>query len=350
MSPTRTPGPTAAEAPTAPQPTADAAQPTAARGSGDVMGGRGTPAQRTRAAAVVAVAAVLTALPTPVADALADAAGELTYRVSPERAALARRNLRRVVSYLDAHGLGSTRVRAAAADPAALERLVRAAFRHYVRSYVEVLRMRRLREEGPARVGFDAASAVDAAFGTPGPRVFVSAHLGAMELGAVVLARRSDAPVTAPMEVLDDPELQRLFARGRAVPGVRLVSLHDARRELRAALRRGEPIGIVGDRDVAGGGATVSFFGAPARIPVGPVLLALEFGAPLHVASIRRVRGGYRMLVETLPAPPDGPRRARVEALLAEQARAFERQIALAPDQWWSALFPIWPDLEEANE
>ncbi len=319
-----------------------------AQGSGDVMGGRGTPVQRVRAAAIAAVAAVLTAFPTRLADAVADAVGELLYRVSPGRAAQARRNLRRVVSYLDAKGIGSARVRAAAADPASLERLVRAAFHHYVRAYVDVLRMRRLRYDGPARLDFDAASVADTAFGTPGPRVFVSPHLGAMELGAVVLARRCGAQVTAPMEVIDDPELQRLFARGRAVPGVRLVSLRDARRELRAALRRGEPIGIIGDRDVAGGGTSVSLFGAPMRIPVGPALLALEFGAPLHVVSIRRVRGGYRMLVETLPAPPDGPRRARVEALLAELARSFERQIALAPDQWWTALFPIWPDLEDA--
>lgn len=343
MSPTLTPGPTALE-----PPTTDPAPPTATRGDGDVMGSRGTPVQRVRARAVAAAAALLTALPTPVADALADAVGELTYRVSPGRAALARQNLRRVVSWLDANGLGSAGVRAAAAEPAALERLVHATFRHYVRAYVDVLRTRRLREEGPARVVFDTVSFADAAFDPPGPRVFVSGHFGAMELGGAVLGRSIGAPVTVPMEVIDDPELQRLVARGRAAPGLRLVSLRDARRELRAALRRGEPIAIIGDRDLAGRGGTVSLFGAPMRIPVGPALLALEFGAPLHVASIRRVRGGYRMLIETLPAPPYGPRRAQVGAVLAELARSFERHIALAPEQWWTVLFPIWPDLEES--
>jgi len=39
-------------------------------------------------------------------------------------------------------------------------------------------------------------------------------------------------------------------------------------------------------------------------------------------------------------------RRARVEAVLAEEARAFERFIATAPEQWWAVFFPIWPDLE----
>jgi hypothetical protein len=27
------------------------------------------------------------------------------------------------------------------------------------------------------------------------------------------------------------------------------------------------------------------------------------------------------------------------------EARAFEDVIALAPEQWWSVFFPIWPDL-----
>jgi hypothetical protein len=26
-------------------------------------------------------------------------------------------------------------------------------------------------------------------------------------------------------------------------------------------------------------------------------------------------------------------------------ARAFERVIADAPEQWWAVFFPIWPDL-----
>ena len=31
---------------------------------------------------------------------------------------------------------------------------------------------------------------------------------------------------------------------------------------------------------------------------------------------------------------------------MARIAVAFERIIEDAPDQWWAAFFPIWPDLE----
>ena len=45
-------------------------------------------------------------------------------------------------------------------------------------------------------------------------------------------------------------------------------------------------------------------------------------------------------------APRFAPRRERVEATMARIAVAFERIIEDAPDQWWAAFFPIWPDLE----
>jgi hypothetical protein len=40
-----------------------------------------------------------------------------------------------------------------------------------------------------------------------------------------------------------------------------------------------------------------------------------------------------------------GTRRERVTALTAAMARAFESMIADAPEQWWGAFHPIWPDL-----
>jgi lauroyl/myristoyl acyltransferase len=47
-----------------------------------------------------------------------------------------------------------------------------------------------------------------------------------------------------------------------------------------------------------------------------------------------------------VPFPAEGTRRERVTAYLAAQARAFERQVARAPEQWLSVFHPLWPDLE----
>ena len=311
---------------------------------------RATRIQRLRVNLLDAAVWLANRLPAGVVGGAADAVGELWYRATPARAAQARANLGRVVEHLAATGAGSARARAAAGDPAAIERLVRAAYRHAARAYSELIRADAVSHEAPGRTHVENPDAVDAAFAVH-PAIFASLHFGSLQATEAILLTRTDIPITTPMETLADPALQEFMMRARSVPGIRLVGLEVARRELRAALGRGELVGVIGDRDVAGGGIAVPFFGAPAPLPVGPALLAIESGAPIHVAAVRRLRGErYVGRMETIAAPgaraagPDA-RRAQVEALLAEEAAAFERLVADAPEQWWAVFFPIWPDL-----
>jgi KDO2-lipid IV(A) lauroyltransferase len=114
-----------------------------------------------------------------------------------------------------------------------------------------------------------------------------------------------------------------------------------------AAIRRGDPVGLVADRDLTGGGMPARLFGAETRLPIGPALLAVETGAAVYLAAIRRVGvGRYAGRLIEVPVPVDGPRRERIVGALAAQAHAFEQAIAEAPEQWWAVFFPIWPDLE----
>jgi lauroyl/myristoyl acyltransferase len=309
--------------------------------------GRGTAGQRARAALVGGLVVVLERLPAAVIYGACDAIGELWYRAAPGRGAIARGNLAHVVERLAAEGRGSARARAAAGDPAALERLVRAAFRHAVRSYAETLRGASIAGDVRRDFVMDNPAAVDAAFAAGGPAVFATLHFGSMAAVASVLGSRSRVPVTAPMETIHDPELQRVLLRARQSVGLRIIGLAEARRELRSALARGEAAGLVADRDIAGGGMVVPLFGLPASLPIGPAYLALDAGAPLHVSAVRRSKhGGFRGWLVTLPHPPaDLPRRARVEALLAATAAAFEDLVGEAPEQWWTVFFPIWNDV-----
>jgi KDO2-lipid IV(A) lauroyltransferase len=280
--------------------------------------------------------------------ALADLAGVLWYRTDPGRAAQARRNLDRVARWLTGEGLADPRTRAAAADPKALDRLVGAAFRQYARYYLDVLRAPALDPAFLAqRLTVETPEAFAAAFGEAGPRIFIGLHYGAIELQAYVAAVHAERPITTPMETIDDPALQAYFERTRGSLGIRIVNLRQARRELTAALARGESVGVVGDRDLTGGGIQATLFGAPASIPLGPALMAIESGAPTYLTSVRRVsRGRYVGRLDPLAVPVDGSRRERVTAFVAAEARLFEREIARAPEQWFGAFFPIWPDLE----
>jgi KDO2-lipid IV(A) lauroyltransferase len=304
-----------------------------------------------RAALVAVVTWLLCLMPAGLAFGLADVAGNVWYRVAPARAATGRRNLARVTGYLATHDMGDERVRRAAADPRALEQLLRSAFRHAARYYVEVARTPTM---GPDTVQrqllVETPDVVDGAFSGERPVIFVGLHFGAIELPALLLAQRTGRVATVPMETIDDPELQRYFVRSRGRVGLRIVGLREAARELLAALRRGESVGLVGDRDITGGGHLVPLFGAPAPLPIGPALLAIEAGAPIYVTGVRRAgTGQYRGKLIPLATPGSGTRRERVNATLAALATTFESIVADAPDQWWSVFFPIWPDLEPAS-
>ena len=278
---------------------------------------------------------------------LAEFAGDLWYRATPDRAAQARRNLRRVAEDLARRERGSALVRAAATEPKALERLVRLAYRHAARYYLEVVRTPALRPgDVDERMDIETPDVVAEAF-TPGrASIFIGLHFGAIELPAILLASRVGGAV-APMETIDDPRLQDWFVRTRGAVGVRIVGLREARRELQAALRAGTSVGLVGDRDLTGGGVLTDLFGAPARLPLGPAMLGVESGAPLFVMGVRRTGvGRYKGRLQAVTVPAEGSRRERVTATMAGIARAFERTVEDAPEQWWAVFFPIWPDMD----
>ena len=310
------------------------------------VAGRGTAVQRLRVLGLRGLSWCACRVPERAGVALAEVGGWIWYKAAPGRAAQARRNLERVVRELDARGQGSARVRAAAHDARALERLVVAAFRHDTRYYLEILRVPSLTPSiFERRVVIETPDTVEQAF-AGGPVIFVSAHLGPIELPALYLANRSGRTFVAPMETVDDPALQGWFERSRGRLGVRIVGLRAARRALQAALSAGDPIGIVGDRDIAGGGLEVPLFGAPAPLPLGPARVAIETGAPLAAVGVRRLpdrRVAGRLL--SVPVAVEGTRRERIAATLTAIAAAFESLITDAPEQWSAVFFPIWPDL-----
>ncbi len=308
---------------------------------------RGTLGQRLRARGLSVISSLACRLPEPPLVWLAEFAGRIWYRIAPARAAQARRNLGRIVAHLAATGAADARTAAAARDPRALEALVRSAFRHNARYYLDVVRAPALTAEDFERhLVIETPDVVAAAFADDRPKVFISGHLGPIEMPGLYLAKRSGRRIVAPMETVDDPPLQDWFIRTRSAFGVRIVTLREAKRELAAALAAGESVGLVADRDITGGGMEVSLFGAPAKLPIGPALLATEHGAPLYLAAVWRTAGrGYRGRLAEVPVAREGSRRARIAGTVAAEAVEFERAIANAPDQWSAVFFPIWPDI-----
>lgn len=174
--------------------------------------------------------------------------------------------------------------------------------------------------------------------------IMVLPHLGGWEWAAAWLGRVADKPVTAAVERLEPDDLYEWFVSLREAYGVNVVPLGDgALPKLVQAVKDGHVVCLLSDRDIAGSGVDVDFFGAPTTMPGGAALLARRTGAPILPTAV--YFRGDRSHCEILPAidvDPSLKLRAYVNAATQQMASAFEELIDREPGQW-HVLQPIWP-------
>ena len=99
-----------------------------------------------------------------------------------------------------------------------------------------------------------------------------------------------------------------------------------------AAIRDNHIVCLLSDRDIAGDGVEVDFFGERTTLPPGPVTLALRTGAPLLPAAVYFRGDGHHAVVRP---PMDLTRQGRfrddVARLTQDLADELEALIRLAP-------------------
>jgi KDO2-lipid IV(A) lauroyltransferase len=270
-------------------------------------------------------------LPRGAAYRLADLIGWGWYRIAASRRALVAANLERVCAVTGRPTTGR-----------AFRRLVRQAFVEHARYYLELLRIPHGSiEQVGAMVSVDEWERWEPILHSGA--VVATMHLGNPEpYGSLLAARGMHAVV--PIEVIRPRALfDFLFARRASGRGVTLVPLAKARRPLIEALRRGDIVGVVADRDLAGTGHPTLLFGAPTTLPTGPASLALMSGRPLVAAAAWRV-GQERFSARAwlVEVELSGDRDADVAALTEAMARRMEEAISVRPEQWFAAFQPIW--------
>ncbi len=108
-------------------------------------------------------------------------------------------------------------------------------------------------------------------------------------------------------------------------------------------LREGQLIALVADRDLSKSGISVNFFGAPARMPAGPAVLALNTGAPLITAFVSYTENGILIHFEPVAIPRVGSHEEKVATVVQNCALDFEKGIASHPEDW-HMLQRIWVD------
>jgi len=161
--------------------------------------------------------------------------------------------------------------------------------------------------------------------------LFAAAHLGNWELSAYAYGL-----VVGPMNVvvrpLDNPLLDRLVERRRALCGSRILSKRDPARPILKALAANEAVGILVDQNTSlDTGVFVDFFGISAAAPGGFARLAARSGAAVipgfalwHPEERRYVLRFYP------PVPMTGDTVRDTQAVQS----VLEAVIRSHPDQW----------------
>ena len=266
-------------------------------------------------------------LPRRLGYRLADAAGDLSW--------LFNRRGRRAVRWNLGQVLGRPPPR----------RMVRTVFRHGARNYYDTFMIPALsRAELLALVEVPSWEPLDRALSRGRGAIMVGGHISSVSLAGQAVAA-AGYPITCVAERVEPPELDVLLHRLRSAGGIRMLPLEtDSSRALLAALGRNEVVGLVMDRDVAGTGVEVPFYGAPARLPGGAALLAIRSGAPILSAVAyrtpdQRFRGeiGEPIEIERGASLAEG-----VAATTRRIGERLERLIAVHPEQW-TVFQPIWP-------
>jgi KDO2-lipid IV(A) lauroyltransferase len=176
--------------------------------------------------------------------------------------------------------------------------------------------------------------------------IILTAHLGNWELGGAVVAQMG-YPFNAVALWQPDPKLNQLYQSYRIARGIKVIPFGHAARGSLLALRRGEILGLVGERDYSPSRDTVEFFGQPARLPHGPARLALATGAPILPCFLVRVVGDRYEYIVGEPIRV-GPGCDTVPAIMERIARTLERGIRAHSEQWY--LFHNPWDVERDRE
>lgn len=169
-------------------------------------------------------------------------------------------------------------------------------------------------------------------------------HLGGWEYAGAWMTSVG-LPMTVVVEPLDPPELFEWFVTLRKRLGMTVLPLgsHASAGVLRA-LHEGRVVGLLSDRDLAGTGVEVQFFGERTTLPGGPATLAIRTGAALLPTAVYSLPGGGHLGVvrPALVAERTGSLREDVRRLTQSLAEELEMLISRAPEQW-HLLQPNWP-------
>jgi len=137
-------------------------------------------------------------------------------------------------------------------------------------------------------------------------------------------------------EHLRPERLFRKFLAHRERMGMTVLDLEEkVTEQLASFLREGKLVALVADRDLSRSGVDVKFFGANARMPAGPALLAIKTDANLISAYVSFTTSGINIKFSgPFLVRRDESESGEIQRLTQELANQFATDIKSDPSSW----------------
>ncbi len=217
--------------------------------------------------------------------------------------------------------------------PRALRGLTRKTFQNFGKYLVDFFRYTRVERNALEKmISIEHLDHLDNACRAGRGVIIVTAHFGNWELGGAML-RALGHQVNAVVAPARMPRLQDFLQKPREERGLRTVTIGSSIRVLLRALRQGELVALLADRDFSGERERLSLFGKSVRLPRGAAWLALRAQAPIVPAFLVRQEDDTFLLRFHPPILPDAA--SGEQELMSRVRDAMEREVGERPSQWF---------------
>jgi KDO2-lipid IV(A) lauroyltransferase len=191
--------------------------------------------------------------------------------------------------------------------------------------------------------------------GRPGDNgfLFVTAHVGNIELGAVVLRALYEYRLAVVLLPEDDARVHQHRLEMRSKKGIETIEVRqDAETALRIRrfLSGGGTVAMVADRPLGRDRVAVNFFGRPTYFLRSPAIMGYLSGAPMVPSFIlRQPDGSYAGLaLDPIYVDRTGDRDTAVQAAMQAFATALEGVVRQYPHLWYN-FFPYWSTADDGD-
>ncbi len=224
-------------------------------------------------------------------------------------------------------------------DKRKLKRCVQEVFINFAYYLVDFFRYSKLNKDFIKKyVRIEGRENLDKALAEGKGVIVLTGHLGNYELAGAVLSLLG-YPLSVVALSHEDKRINRFFDNQRQRVGMKVIPTGTTIRSCFSALKQGDMLALLGDRDFSGAGVKLKILSKYAYFPRGIAFFALKTKAPIiPIFLVRKDKRSYHLVCEK-PITYDKEQQDEV-AIIKKCNVVLERYIKEYPQQWY--MFQKW--------